>query len=191
MARKLLLASLIILCGALFALWDVLAPMPAQDTSAQNIPALNEPNIKTLTLPLKTFTFTTLDGQKKHSEILKGKIVVLNFWASWCTPCLVEFPDLITLTAAYPDDVIFLAISVDENSQNAEKFLRKFPAQDNRIIGHDPEKTIAHDLFQTTLFPETYILDRNGTIRRHIIGVTNWKSPALRADLEALIAEQP
>ena len=115
----------------------------------------------------------------------KGKIIVLNFWASWCAPCVIEFPQLLDMAHAYPEDITLLAISVDEEKQNIEIFLNKMRAQTGKSTNlpnihyiWDPKKKIAQDIFATVKYPETYILSPDLTIQEKIIGAgVDFSSP--------------
>lgn len=106
----------------------------------------------------------------------RGKIVVLNFWASWCPPCLEEFPSLIQLQRDMPD-IVVLAVSFDTDANAYRQYLA-----DNHITGIttiiDLSQQSNH-AFDTTRPPETYIIDRRGVIRRKFIGAQNWTSPEI------------
>ena len=132
--------------------------------------------------------FSMEDIHNKTYELndFKGKIIVINFWASWCAPCVIEFPQLLDMARAYPEDIVFLAISVDEEKQNIDAFLKKMRAQTKQSVdlpnGYyiwDPKKKIAQDIFATVKYPETYILSGNLTIQEKIIGAgVDFSSPA-------------
>ena len=106
----------------------------------------------------------------------RGKIVVLNFWASWCPPCLEEFPSLIQLQRQMPNLVV-LAVSFDTDPQAYRQYLI-----DNHIGGIttvlDTSQESNH-AFDTTRPPETYIIDPHGIVRRKFIGPQNWTSPEI------------
>lgn len=106
----------------------------------------------------------------------RGKTVLLNFWASWCAPCIIEFPKLQELARRHPDTLIVLAVSADSEAQDMTRFLTriKFRAQPNFIIVHDPAKAISQDLFQTIRLPETIIVDPAGLMVRKVVGDTDW-----------------
>jgi len=108
----------------------------------------------------------------------RGKIVVLNFWASWCAPCIEEFPSLMQLQKQMPD-VVVLAVAFDTDEASYRQFI-----QDNSITGittiNDLNDTSNH-AFGTYRPPETYIIDRNGIIRRKFIGMPagGWTIPEI------------
>ena len=101
----------------------------------------------------------------------QGKVVVLNFWASWCPPCLEEFPSLIDLQRRMPN-VVVLAVSFDTDANAYRQYV-----VDNHIAGIITILDLSqrsNTAFDTTRPPETYIIDRNGIIRRKFIGAQDW-----------------
>jgi thiol-disulfide isomerase/thioredoxin len=106
----------------------------------------------------------------------QGKIVVLNFWASWCPPCLEEFPSLIDLQRRMPN-VVVLAVSFDTDANAYRQYLT-----DNHIAGITTILDLSqqsNQAFDTTRPPETYIIDRKGVVRRKFIGAQDWTNPEI------------
>jgi len=133
------------------------------------------------------FSFT-LDGKTMKLEEMRGKVVVLNFWASWCPPCVEETPALNRLQAKIaPQGGVVLGVSVDDNEANYQKFLREqgvsFPTW------RDPEQKVNLQ-YGTTIFPETYIIDREGKLARKVIGPQDWDRGENYAFLESLLQKQ-
>jgi len=128
--------------------------------------------------------FTIHNGAETVSlKQYRGHVVVLNFWASWCPPCLEEFPSLIKLQQEMPD-IRVVAVSFDTDKQAYDQYLLQ-----NRIGGIttaiDPtQKT--NRKFGTTRPPETYIINRKGVIVRKFIGPQDWTSPEIVNYLKAL-----
>jgi cytochrome c biogenesis protein CcmG, thiol:disulfide interchange protein DsbE len=128
--------------------------------------------------------FTIQDqGQTVSLAEYRGKTVVLNFWASWCPPCLEEFPSLMQLQQQVPN-VVVLAVSFDTDADAYRQYVA-----DN----HLRDMVIALDLsqrsnlaFGTTRPPETYIIDTQGRIRRKFIGAQDWTSPEIENYLKNL-----
>jgi cytochrome c biogenesis protein CcmG/thiol:disulfide interchange protein DsbE len=117
--------------------------------------------------------FTVQDSDRKITlSDYRGSIVVLNFWATWCPPCIDELPSLETLQQRMKDrGVKVLAISVDEDDSAYHQFL-----QDNKVdllSVRDASKQSSH-LYGTLKFPETYIIDQHGIVRRKFIGAVDW-----------------
>lgn len=118
--------------------------------------------------------FTITDAQRTVTlSEFRGKPVVLNFWASWCGPCIEETPALIQLHNEVGGQVAFVGISEDEDNTAYEDFLRKYNV--NFITVRDNKRT--NEVYGTFKFPETYIIDRNGKIVRKFIGATDWTAP--------------
>lgn len=106
----------------------------------------------------------------------QGKIVVLNFWASWCPPCLEEFPSLIDLQRRMPN-IVVLAVSFDTDANAYRQYVT-----DNHIAGITTVLDLSQQsntAFDTTRPPETYIIDAHGIIRRKFIGAQDWTSPEI------------
>ena len=128
------------------------------------------------------FALTDLSGQSLTLAQFQGKVVLLNFWATWCAPCVVEMPSLLELHHDRPDLAI-LAVSIDENPEAYNRFLIRHHVDLNTV--RDPAQTAAK-LYHTEGWPETYIIDRNGIIRRKVVGPQDWSSPEIRAYLKSL-----
>jgi len=108
----------------------------------------------------------------------RGKIVVLNFWASWCGPCIEEFPSLIQLQRQMPN-VAVLAVAFDTDEPSYRQFL-----VDNNLSGIvtiDDLANASSNAFGTSRPPETYIIDRRGIVRRKFIGMPEggWTNPEI------------
>lgn len=120
----------------------------------------------------------------------KGQVVLLNIWATWCEPCRVEMPSIEQLYRDYaPRGLKVVAVSIDDPGTDAA--IRKF-AQDYKLtfeILHDSSKTI-ENTYQATGVPETAVISRDGTIRKRIIGATDWSSEANRRLVDDLLAER-
>jgi peroxiredoxin len=127
--------------------------------------------------------FTVSDGTSTiHLASYRGQVVLLNFWASWCAPCVEELPSLLQLHHDRPDLAI-LAVSIDEDADDYKHFITRRHV--DLITVRDPNQTAAK-LYHTEGWPETYIIDRNGRIRRKIVGDPDWSNPEIRAFLKTL-----
>ncbi len=117
------------------------------------------------------FPFTTIDGENLNLSDLKGKVILLNFWASWCAPCVQEFPAMIKLVESFDGDVVLLAVSKDDELSAVQRFVKRFPQYPHEVkIVWDQDKYISEDLFHTMRLPETIIIDQNLSMRRKIMG---------------------
>ena len=118
--------------------------------------------------------FSITDAQHTVSLAqFRGKPVVLNFWATWCPPCIEEMPSLVQMQKELGDQVIVLAVSEDADNDAYKQFIRDHNI--DLLTVRDTQRT--NEVYGTFKFPETYILDRNGKIVRKFIGATNWTSP--------------
>ena len=129
----------------------------------------------------------TVDGNSEHLSDLKGKVVVLNFWASWCPPCVEETPSMNRLQKIIePRGGTILAVSVDEDAQAYQRFLK----EQNVVFPTDRDPTAkSAATYGTTLYPETYIIDRQGKIARKFVGAQQWDSADMRAYFDAILAQ--
>jgi cytochrome c biogenesis protein CcmG/thiol:disulfide interchange protein DsbE len=127
--------------------------------------------------------FTVSDGTSTvHLASYRGKVVLLNFWATWCAPCIEEMPSLLDLHHQRPD-IAIVAVSVDEDGDQYKRFIAQRHV--DLITVWDPKKTAAN-LYHTDGWPETYIIDRNGVVRRKVVGDPDWSNPEIRAFLNTL-----
>jgi cytochrome c biogenesis protein CcmG, thiol:disulfide interchange protein DsbE len=122
--------------------------------------------------------FTVQDGDRKISlEEFRGKVVVLNFWATWCPPCIEELPSLVQMQQRMKSKgVEVLAISVDADQSAYQDFLKQHNV--NLLTVRDAEQR-SNNLYGTFKFPETYIIDRQGVLRRKFIGAIDWGTPEI------------
>jgi peroxiredoxin len=127
--------------------------------------------------------FTVSDGATTvHLASYRGQVVVLNFWATWCPPCVQEMPGLLALHHDRPDLAI-VAVSIDQDPDAYNRFLIRRQVDFTTV--RDPGQTAAK-LYHTEGWPETYIIDRKGIIRRKIVGDPDWWNPELRTFLRSL-----
>ena len=117
--------------------------------------------------------FTISDGtQTVDLGNLHGKVVVLNLWATWCAPCVEELPSLLALQQKMPSLAV-VAVSTDQDDAVYRKFLVKHHV--DVLTVRDASQRV-NEMYGTVLIPETYIIDRNGVLRRKFIGAQDWTS---------------
>ncbi|HYL35451.1 MAG TPA: TlpA disulfide reductase family protein [Bryobacteraceae bacterium] len=137
------------------------------------------------------FTIITDRGQRISPRDFGGKVLVLNFWAAWCPPCIQEAPSLNEFAKMVaPSGVVVLGISVDQNQKQYESFLKKF--QIAFPTARDPEQNTTYR-YGTYKFPESYIIDRNGKVVRKFPGLPEsnghtipWTDPELVGYVKSL-----
>jgi thiol-disulfide isomerase/thioredoxin len=115
----------------------------------------------------------------------RGKVVLLDFWASWCEPCRQSFPWLNEMQTKYADrGLVVVGVNVDRVQADAQRFLRDVPA--NFRIVYDPAGTLAAR-YDVPGMPVSYVVDRNGAIVGHHIGFRNGAREAREAELQRLL----
>jgi cytochrome c biogenesis protein CcmG, thiol:disulfide interchange protein DsbE len=150
-------------------------------------------NSKPSSIGIAAPDFTIQDSERSVTlSQLRGKIVVLNFWATWCPPCVEEMPSLVQMQKKMQDKgVTVLAVSVDEDADDYHKFLKDHDV-DLLTVRESGQRTpngvIApvSSRYGTIKVPETYIIDRNGTIRRKMIGAVDWSQTEIVEHLSRL-----
>ena len=129
--------------------------------------------------------FTVQDSDHKVTlSQFRGQVVVLNFWGTFCPPCIEETPSLVQMQKRLKDKgVVVLAVSIDTDDNAYHKFLKDYKI-DLVTVRDGAQKTSS--LYGTFGWPETYVIDRNGTIRRKFIGAVDWSSPEITDYLSKL-----
>ncbi|HLW85673.1 MAG TPA: TlpA disulfide reductase family protein [Candidatus Sulfotelmatobacter sp.] len=129
--------------------------------------------------------FTVQDDERKVTlSQFRGQVLVLNFWATWCPPCIEETPSLVVMQQRMKDKgITVLAVSVDVDENAYRRFLKEHGV--NLLTVRDPEQKSA-GLYGTFKFPETYVIDRNGVMRRKFIGAVDWTQPEITDFLSKL-----
>jgi cytochrome c biogenesis protein CcmG/thiol:disulfide interchange protein DsbE len=133
------------------------------------------------------FSLSTVDGGKTLSLAdLKGQVVALDFWASWCAPCKRSLPHLAGLPASYRGLQV-VGVSVDDDRNDAAEFLRRNRI---RIIAlHDADKKVA-ERYDVSGMPSMLLIDRKGTVRFVHAGYTADDMEEIEAQIQALLREQ-
>jgi len=133
------------------------------------------------------FQMNTLDGKqvKSHSQFA-GKVIVLNVWATWCSPCRKEMPDLIRLSRLLPaNKFTVIGLAADENADDVRAFIKEhhipFP-----IFWDQGGKHVARPQLGVSMYPETFIINRHGVYLEKIVGGFPWASPRTVAILNAI-----
>ena len=139
--------------------------------------------------PLPALTFETLDGKPASADIFKGKITVLNLWATWCAPCREEMPALDRLQAAFdPAKLSVVALSVDRaGPDRVAKFLEEVGTK-RLSVYRDATSATSRALHLPGL-PATLILDRDGQEIGRVLGLAAWDGPEIIQTLRELVAK--
>ncbi len=123
-------------------------------------------------------------GVRRLSE-LRGRVVLLNFWATWCKPCEDEMPAMERLHRRLGDtEFELLAVSVDEDAEAVEAFRTRLAL--SFAILHDPDARVSRR-YQTTGYPESFLIDRRGRIVFKYVGPREWDAPVYEARVRRLL----
>ncbi|HEV2056758.1 MAG TPA: TlpA disulfide reductase family protein [Methylomirabilota bacterium] len=136
----------------------------------------------------KDFNVAALEGGKLRLADLKGKVVFLNFWATWCPPCMEEMPAMERLWQRYKDQgLVVIALSMDSAGAKVVKpFIEQ--AKYTYRVALDPKMEIA-ELYGARSVPSTFIIDRSGTLRAIALGPRDWDGRASFAYFDALLKD--
>jgi cytochrome c biogenesis protein CcmG, thiol:disulfide interchange protein DsbE len=129
------------------------------------------------------FRLPARGGGEVDLSAMHGKVVLVNFWATWCPPCREEMPSLTKLAQQFdPGSFEVLTVSVDDGWEPVEKFLAQ-PKTPFRVALDQGAKTSR--IYGTTKFPESYLVDREGKVRLKFVGPRNWMDPNVATLLES------
>ncbi|TWJ32540.1 TlpA disulfide reductase family protein [Geobacter argillaceus] len=134
------------------------------------------------------FTARDMAGKEVKLSDLRGKVALVNFWATWCPPCREEIPSMVKLNQAMAGKPFqMLALSIDEGGKGA---IEQFFAKSGQTLPAylDGEQKVA-GLYGTTGVPETFVVDKKGVIRKKIIGGMDWSAPEVIDYLNGLAGQ--
>ncbi|MDQ7005238.1 MAG: redoxin domain-containing protein [Ghiorsea sp.] len=134
---------------------------------------------------VKPINLPNLQGQLQG--LPKGKVVLLNFWATWCPPCREEVPSMVRLYDQFKDQGFeIVAVSVDKRYDDVVQFV----AEQNMtfMVLHDVDSTVSQN-YGVFRYPESFIVDRNGVVRQHLGGAVEWMDAEYVDYIEKLLAE--
>ena len=129
------------------------------------------------------FSITAENGRTVSVPGFGGKLLILNFWASWCAPCIEETPSLSRFAQAYAGKgVVVMGVSVDKDEKAYRTFLERFhpaflTARDSKI----------HEDFGTFMYPETYIIDAGGRVLKKIAQPADWMDPQITQYIDSVL----
>jgi thiol-disulfide isomerase/thioredoxin len=127
-------------------------------------------------------------GQDRQAVGPEGKVVLVDFWASWCKPCKEELPALDKLAKAYKDagkDVVILAINIDEDKKNGEKFLKDKGIKHLTVLWDSGKGTA--DLYDPPTMPTSYIVNKKGIVSHVNQGYTKGDEKTVKKQIDALL----
>ena len=133
--------------------------------------------------PAKEFTVSDSDHSVSLNQY-RGQVVLVNFWATWCPPCVEELPSLMMLQERMKGrGLVVVGVSIDVDGDAYHRFLKLHNI--NFVTVRDPEQKVA-SMYGTSGWPETYIIDRQGVLRRKFVGPVDWNAPDVIAFLSRM-----
>lgn len=133
----------------------------------------------------------TISGAQFDLQNFKDKIVLVNFWASWCAPCIDEFPSMLKLLAEFPNEMVLVAVSRDRTQEDIETFLKAFPGiqRPNIHVIWDKQGTIAK-AYGIDRLPESFLAKKGLKLSRKIIGSIPWHTNDSTEFIRSLLNQQ-
>jgi peroxiredoxin len=131
------------------------------------------------------FSISTDAGKTVTAHEFGGKLLLLNFWATWCPPCIEEIPALIEMARQLgPQGLVILGVSVDKDANAYQQFLARNPLA--YLTARDPEEKINLS-YGTVQYPESYLIDQNGKVLEKYISSQAWASPQMIEHVKSLL----
>jgi cytochrome c biogenesis protein CcmG, thiol:disulfide interchange protein DsbE len=131
------------------------------------------------------FSIRADNGKTITARDFGGKLLLLNFWATWCPPCISEVPALNQLQRVLgPDGVVILGVSEDEDPKAYQSFLERFHV--SYLTARQPGKDIRNK-YGTAQIPETYLIDRNGKVVEKVVSDADWSSERMIEHVKSLL----
>ncbi|MEW6102946.1 MAG: TlpA disulfide reductase family protein [bacterium] len=131
------------------------------------------------------FTLPTIDGETLTLSELSGKVIILDFWATWCPPCRMEIPDFIQLYSQYKDKgLLIIGLSLDESPDNVRQFKEKMGINYPIVMGN---QKVTEDFGGIRGIPTTFIIDREGNIETKIVGYRS--KEVFEKEIDSLLKE--
>jgi len=132
--------------------------------------------------------YKLLDMAGVEQSLPKGKVVLLNFWATWCPPCRDEMPSMIKLHKLLQDKgLAIVAASVDRDSDKLTSFVREYDLPFQILKDSEKKASLRYGVVR---YPESFLIDRAGKVRFHLIGAVNWTDPTVLKAINELLAEK-
>jgi thiol-disulfide isomerase/thioredoxin len=154
-------------------------PQVAAAFTEAGLPVLRE------AVPLTDFILPLTDGTNLETGKFRGKVVFLNFWATWCGPCRAEMPSMETLYGRFKDRGLeILAVNIRETPRQVTAFMKQWGLTFPAVL--DSQGTVG-SAYGVMAIPTTYIINREGGIIARVVGSLNWDNPKLFSAFEALL----
>jgi len=133
--------------------------------------------------------FTLKDLRGTEQSLPRGKVLLLNFWATWCPPCRQEMPSMAALHQKLKDHGLkIVAVSVDRDQRELAGFVREYSIPFEVLHDGSADISRRYGVFR---YPESFLIDRSGKVRIHLIGAKNWMEPKMYQFIQAMLIEKP
>lgn len=167
-------AAVLVVAGILsvpmYSYWEFLTRGMSAPPPTKRLNELERDGVPNFSLP-------DINGKMVSLTDFKGKILLLNIWATWCAPCVKEFPSMKGLVEHFKGEVAILAVSHDKTREDIDTFIQAFGGlPEDFIVVWDKDRKIGK-MFGTDVLPETYILGKDQKLIRKIAGETVWNEP--------------
>ena len=150
--------------------------------------AFNEAGLRLLNSKVspRDFSLSLLEGETKSLSSYKGKVVFLNFWATWCGPCRVEMPSMEALYNKFSDKGLeILAVNSGEDQATVRSFMKNEGFSFSALLDLDGRVSANYGV---QAIPTTFLIDRDGMIILRLVGSIDWGTPKIHAALESLLS---
>ncbi|MBI5681605.1 MAG: TlpA family protein disulfide reductase [Deltaproteobacteria bacterium] len=135
--------------------------------------------------PAAEFTLKSLDEKMVSIKDFRGKVILLNFWATWCPPCKFEMPEMESLYKKYKDKgLVMLAVDIQESPNTVKKFIQKNGYTFTVLLDSDGDVS---RLYNAVYIPITYIIDKNGKLIGKAAGAREWSGAPINSLIEELL----
>lgn len=136
------------------------------------------------------FTLRDINGKAFSLTDFRGKVVFIDFWASWCAPCKKELPEVSKFSRKYGNDVVFIAINVDKRRANAEDFLLQIPGLSPGVkVLLDNDSTVVSS-YNVAAMPTSFILDKEGVVRYVHFGFRESDPESWTEEIDKLLKQE-
>ncbi len=172
-----------ILSVPMYSYWEFLTRGMSAPAGTKTLNRLEKDGVPNFSLP-------DISGKMISLTDFKGKILLVNIWATWCAPCVKEFPSMKSLVEHFKGEVAILAVSHDKTREDIDSFIQAFGGlPEDFVVVWDKEKVVAK-IFGTDVLPETYILGKDQRLLRKIAGETVWNEPNALEFFRELLAKE-
>jgi thiol-disulfide isomerase/thioredoxin len=193
MKSKILILSLIATIIGLTICYDLLLTPKEYEQEAYSSTMVSKLHPERWQL-IPNVSFSTIQGENLSFKDFEGKVVLLNFWATWCPTCINDFPGMLQLAEKFREQLVIVAISNDDEKAAIDDFMKlyesKFKQRFERpylFISWDKDKNITSNIFNTVRFPETIVISKDSKMVKKLIGEVKWDSKEIELLIQQLV----